>query len=107
MGPGRTSRSLHCPYPRQRIRLGHLQLWNCLLKQGDLSQAITEWEQALHIQPDLAEVHYTLGQAYQIKGNTGRGQSKSIDRETMKEQEDRMKIQVPDDELEKEERSKS
>ncbi len=78
-----------------------------LLKQGDLSQAITEWEQALHIQPDLAEVHYTLGQAYQIKGNTGRGQSKSIDRETMKEKEDRMKTQVPDDELEKEERSKS
>jgi len=78
-----------------------------LLEQGDLCQAIMEWEQALHIQPDLAEVHYTLGQAYQIKGNTGRGQSKSIDRETMKEQEDRMKTQVPDDELEKEERSKS
>jgi tetratricopeptide (TPR) repeat protein len=69
-----------------------------LLKQGDLSQAITEWEQALHIKPDLAEVHYTLGQAYQIKGNTGRGQSKSIDRETMKEKEERMKTQVPDDE---------
>ncbi len=39
--------------------------------------------------------------------DTGRGQSKSIDREAMKEKEDRMKVQGPDDELEKEEGSRS
>ncbi len=42
-----------------------------------------------------------------IKRETESGQSKSIDRETMKEKEDRMKVQGPDDELEKEEESSS
>jgi len=70
MVPGRTFRSLSYPCPLQRIRLGHLQLWNGPPEQGDLSQAITEWEQALRIQPDLAEIHYALGQANHIKGNT-------------------------------------
>jgi tetratricopeptide (TPR) repeat protein len=52
----------------------HLQLGNLYSDQNKYAESILEYEQALEVSPDLADIHYRLGQAYVHTGDKERAQ---------------------------------
>ena len=52
----------------------HLQLGNLYSDQNKFAQSIPEYVRAAELNPDLADVHYRLGQAYVRVGEKARGQ---------------------------------
>src|SRR5713101_359457 len=52
----------------------HLQLGNLYSDQNKYAEAISEYEKALEFSPDLADIHYRLGQAYVHTGQKDRAQ---------------------------------
>lgn len=52
----------------------HLQLGNLFFDQAKYPEAIPEYERARHLNPDLADAYYRLGQAYVRTGQKDRAQ---------------------------------
>ena len=52
----------------------HLQLGNLYSDQNKYAESIPEYERALEFSPDLADIHYRLGQAYVHTGQKDRAQ---------------------------------
>ncbi len=52
----------------------HLQLGNLYSDQNKYAESIPEYERALELNPDLADVYYRLGQAYVRTGDKDRAQ---------------------------------
>jgi tetratricopeptide (TPR) repeat protein len=52
----------------------HLQLGNLYSDQNKYAESIPEYERALEFSPDLADIHYRLGQAYVHTGQKERAQ---------------------------------
>jgi tetratricopeptide (TPR) repeat protein len=57
-----------------RLAEAHLQLGNLYSDQNKHAESIPEYERARELSPDLADVHYRLGQAYVRIGDKGRAQ---------------------------------
>ena len=51
-----------------------LQLGNLYSDQNKYAESIPEYERALELSPDLADIHYRLGQAYVHTGQKDRAQ---------------------------------
>ena len=51
-------------HARSKLAEAHLQLGNLYSDQNKYAEAIPEYVRARELSPDLADVHYRLGQAY-------------------------------------------
>jgi protein O-GlcNAc transferase len=58
-----------------RFAEAHNALGNALLQAGKLDAAITSYERALALRPDLAEVHSNLGRALRKQGRLEEGEA--------------------------------
>lgn len=47
----------------------HFNRGNALDERGDRERAMAEWQEAIHLDPDLASAHYNLGIAYADQQN--------------------------------------
>ncbi len=66
-------KALHKLYEATMLDPGHYQAWNmvgfCARKTGDLKRAFAAYEKCLAIEPEYAEAHEYLGEAYLASGN--------------------------------------
>ena len=53
---------------------GHFQLGVFYSNQQKIAEAIQQYEMAIKLQPDFANAHYRLGQAYQRTGRKAQAQ---------------------------------
>jgi tetratricopeptide (TPR) repeat protein len=68
----KSAATLHPTFPD-----AHLQLGNLYAGEKKFPEAIREYRQAVKVQPDLAEAHYRLAQAYARIGEKERAQEES------------------------------